>query len=285
MSRYYYSLNKDQSFTIRGTAKLLNIASSRYGGDWHSVPHTHNHTELFFIVSGKGQFLIQDQFFPVGINNLVIINPNVLHTEDSLNAQPLEYIVLGIDGIELANDENSNGQFSILDHMESVEISGCLRNILREMEQKNTGYEDVCQAYMEILIIRLMRSTTLSVPSEPQISSGNRQCAAVRRYIDLHFKEALTLDTLAEEAHMNKFYLSHTFKREYGVSPINYVISRRIRESRRLLSETDLPLSTIAQMLGFSSLSYFSQAFRKAEQLSPLEFRRKARRWAEGAAQ
>lgn len=273
MSRYYYSLNKDQSFTIRGTAKLLNIASSRYGGDWHSVPHTHNHTELFFIVSGKGQFLIQDQFFPVGINNLVIINPNVLHTEDSLNAQPLEYIVLGIDGIELANDENSNGQFSILDHMESVEISGCLRNILREMEQKNTGYEDVCQAYMEILIIRLMRSTTLSVPSEPQISSGNRQCAAVRRYIDLHFKEPLTLEQLAEESHMNKYYLSHAFKREYGTSPINYMISRRIEESKYLLAETDLSMTQIAQLLGFSSLSYFSQVFRRTQSVSPLEYR------------
>lgn len=273
MSRYYYSLNKDQSFTIRGTAKLLNIASSRYGGDWHSVPHTHNHTELFFIVSGKGQFLIQDQFFPVGINNLVIINPNVLHTEDSLNAQPLEYIVLGIEGIELANDENSNGQFSILDHMESVEISGCLRNILREMEQKNTGYEDVCQAYMEILIIRLMRSTTLSVPSEPQISSGNRQCAAVRRYIDLHFKEPLTLEQLAEESHMNKYYLSHSFKREYGTSPINYMISRRIEESKYLLAETDLSMTQIAQLLGFSSLSYFSQVFRRTQSVSPLEYR------------
>ena len=273
MSRYYYSLNKDQSFTIRGTAKLLNIASSRYGGDWHSVPHTHSHTELFFIVSGKGQFLIQDQVFPVGINNLVIINPNVLHTEDSLNAQPLEYIVLGIDGIELANDENSNGQFSILDHMESVEISGCLRNILREMEQKNTGYEDVCQAYMEILIIRLMRSTTLSVPSEPQISSGNRQCAAVRRYIDLHFKEPLTLEQLAEESHMNKYYLSHAFKREYGTSPINYMISRRIEESKYLLAETDLSMTQIAQLLGFSSLSYFSQVFRRTQSVSPLEYR------------
>ena len=273
MSRYYYSLDKDQAFTIRGTAKLLNIASSRYGGDWHSVPHTHSHTELFFIVSGKGQFLIQEHIFPVNANNLVIINPNVLHTEDSLNAQPLEYIVLGIDGIELATSVNSNGHFCILDHFESAEISSCLRNILREMEQKGTGYEDVCQAFMEILIIRLMRSTSLSVPSEPQMVSGNRQCAAVRRYIDLHFKETLTLEQLAEEAHMNKYYLSHAFKREYGVSPINYMISRRIEESKYLLAETDLSLSQIAQLLGFSSLSYFSQVFRRTQSVSPLEFR------------
>lgn len=273
MSRYYYSLNKEQSFTIRGTAKLLNVASSRYGGDWHSVPHTHNHMELFFIVGGKGQFLINDQLHPVDANNLVIINPNILHTEVSLNAQPLEYIVLGVEGVELAANNTSDVPFNILDRHESVEISGCLRNILREMEQKNTGYEDVCQAYMEILIIRLMRTTTLAVPSEPQAISTNRQCAAVRRFIDLHFKEPLTLEQLAEEGHMNKYYLSHAFKREYGISPINYMISRRIEESKYLLAETDLSMSQIAQLLGFSSLSYFSQVFRRSQEISPKEYR------------
>ena len=277
MGRYYYSIENDHAFTVRGSANLLNVASSRYGGDWHSVPHAHSHTELFFIVSGKGQFLIQDQIFPVGINDLVIINPNVIHTEDSLNAQPLEYIVLGIEGVELKTGTTNNGQFSILDQFESVEISSCLRNILRETEMKNTGYEDVCQAYMEILIIRLMRSTALAIPTEPQTVSANRQCAAVRRYIDLHFKEPLTLELLAEEGHMNKYYLSHAFKREYGVSPINYMISRRIEESKYLLAETDLSLSQIAQLLGFSSLSYFSQVFRKTQTMTPMEYRQNAR--------
>ena len=273
MSRSYYSLDREQAFTIRGTAKLLNVSSAKYGGDWHSVPHTHNHMELFYIVGGKGQFLIQDQLYSVDINNLVIINPNVIHTEVSLNAQPLEYIVLGIDGLELTAEEGFNGQFTILDHFESVEIAGCLRNILREMEQKNPGYEDVCQAYMEILVIRLMRTTALAVLTQPQQVSGNRQCAAVRRYIDLHFKEPLTLEQLAAEAHMNKYYLSHAFKREYGVSPINYMISRRIEESKYLLAETDLSMSQIAQLLGFSSLSYFSQVFRRTEAVSPKEYR------------
>ena len=273
MSRSHYSLNREQGFTIRGTAKLLNVASAKYGGDWHSVPHTHNHIELFYITGGNGQFLIEDQLYPVNANHLIIINPNVTHTEVSLNAQPLEYIVLGIEGIELAISDNSNGRFCILDHFESAEIHSCLRNILREMEMKNTGYEDICQAFMEILIIRLMRSTDLAVPAEPQIITGNKQCAAVRRYIDLHFKESLSLDQLAEEAHMNKYYLSHAFKREYGVSPINYMIGKRLDESKYLLSETDLSMSQIAQLLGFSSLSYFSQVFRRTQSVTPMEFR------------
>ena len=277
MSRSHYSLEQEKSFTIRGTAKLLNVASATYGGDWHSVPHTHNHMELFYIVGGKGQFLIEDQLHPVNVSNLVIINPNVTHTEVSLNAQPLEYIVLGVEGIELVAGETSNG-CSILDHFETMEVSSCLRNILREMELKNTGYQDICQAYMEILLIRLMRNIDLAVSADPQIGTGNRQCAAVKRYIDIHFKEALTLEQLADEAHMNKFYLSHAFKKEYGVSPINYMTSRRIEESKYLLAETDLSLSQIAQLLGFSSLSYFSQVFRRTQEISPMEYRQNNRR-------
>ena len=126
---------------------------------------------------------------------------------------------------------------------------------------------------MEILIIRLMRNIALAVPTESQVVSGNRQCASVKRYIDLHFKEALTLEQLAEDAHMNKYYLSHAFKREYGISPINYMITKRVEESKYLLAETDLSMSQIAQLLGFSSLSYFSQVFRRTQKTTPMEYR------------
>lgn len=277
MNRRYYNTEKDRAFTIRGTATLRNAASAIYGGDWHSVPHTHNHMELFYIVGGKGQFMIEDQMHPVNSSDLVIINPNVPHTEMSLNGQPFEYIVLGVEGIELVSGESANG-YSILDHFESMEVSTCLRNILREMEQKNTGYEDICQAYMEILLIRLMRIIDLAVSADPQMGTGNRQCAAVKRYIDIHFKEALTLEQLAEQAHMNKFYLSHAFKQEYGVSPINYMTSRRIEESKYLLAETDLSVSQVAQLLGFSSQSYFSQVFHRSQEISPMEYRQNNRR-------
>ena len=274
MSSSHYSLNKKKPYTIRGTAKLLSAASAKYSGDWHSVPHTHNHVEIFYIAGGKGQFLIEDKLYPVDTNTLVIINPNVVHTEISLNAQPLEYIVLGIEGIELGIPNSTTEQYFIFNRLDSTEVSTCMRNILWEMESKQTGYEDVCQAFMEILLIRLMRSTGLPAPAETQTVSDNRQCVAVRRYIDNNYKYPLTLEQLAAEAHMNKYYLSHVFKREYGVSPINYMISRRIDESKHLLEETDLSASQIAQMLGFSSSSYFSQAFRRAENISPTDYRK-----------
>lgn len=277
MSRNHYQLAQEQKNSVRGTVKLLNAARSRYEGDWHSVPHSHQHMELFYIVGGRGQFLIQGRLYPVLANQLVIINPGILHTEVSLNAQPLEYLVLGIEGIELAVDENASSGFSILEHIENAEITSCMRNTLREMEQQLNGYEEVCQAYTEILIIRLMRSTHLTIPSNPQTFPRNQQCAAVKRYIDQHFKEPLTLEQLAEEVHMDKYYLSHAFKREFGVPPIHYLIDQRIEESKYLLAETDLSLSQIGRLLGFSSLSYFSQVFRRTQKISPAEYRQKAK--------
>ena len=67
MSRSHYSLNKDQAFTIRGTAKLLNAASAKYGGDWHSVPHTHTHAELFYI---DGVEVILDEELALATDNI-----------------------------------------------------------------------------------------------------------------------------------------------------------------------------------------------------------------------
>lgn len=271
MSNRRYALDFYDEQDIRKKAKLLNVSSAKYGGDWHSIPHAHNYAELFYIVGGDGQFRIEDKLYPVKTNQMVIVNPNVIHTEVSYEAHPMEYIVLGIEGLELTMSRDQVSRYQILDDRGDGDILSCLRHILQETQLSQPGYETICQAYMEILILRLMRSTSFSVTTAP---TASHQCASVRHYIDTHYKEPLTLDILAEEAHVNKFYLAHAFKEEYGLSPINYMISRRIEESRYLLQETDMSMSQIARILGFSSASYFSQSFRRAEGISPIAYRK-----------
>lgn len=80
---------------------LLYISTSRYEGDWHSTPHAHHCTELFYVSSGKGSFLVNDDVFDVKADDLIIVNPNVMHTEMSRDESPLEYIVLGIEDCSL----------------------------------------------------------------------------------------------------------------------------------------------------------------------------------------
>lgn len=272
MSNRRYALDLSAENDIRSTARLKNISSARYGGDWHSIPHAHHYAELFYIVGGDGQFRIEDKLYPVQANQMIIVNPNVIHTEVSYEAHPLEYIVLGIEGLELSMSDTLESRFRLVDCRGGSDILTCLRHILQETQAAQPGYETICQAYMEILILRLMRTTRFSVtPGSP---SASNQCAAVRHYIDTHYKENLTLEVLAQQAHLNKFYLAHAFKEEFGMSPIHYMITRRVEESRYLLRETDMSMSQIARVLGFSSASYFSQSFRRAEGLSPMEYRK-----------
>lgn len=276
MSTNRYDLTPSSPGPVdRSTTKLLYVSTAKYGGDWHSMMHTHACTEIFYVVGGSGQFKIEEQIRPVAVDDMIIVNPNVEHTEVSLNQSPLEYIVMGVEGLEFAADEDGDDRFSVVNFRNSREdVLYSLRSLLGEIENKAAGYEIVCQDLLEVLLVRLMRRTDFSLTPAPPRKRASKECATVRRYIDGHFKENITLDLLSQLTHVNKYYMVHSFSKEYGVSPINYLISRRIEESRCLLSDTDHSLSQISHMLGFSSPSYFSQSFRRLDGLTPMEYRK-----------
>ena len=258
---------------------LLYISKCRFGGDWHSTPHTHNCTELFYCVRGNGQFNIAGTLYNVSPDDLVIVNPMVEHTELSLNANPLEYVVLGVDGVEFLFNQH-NESFTKMNCRDSREdILVLFQKLLREVDEQLDGCETVCQDLLEVLMIWLIRANNFSVRPNT-VKQGSKECAAAKRYLDEHFAENITLDALAEVTHVNKYYLSHTFAREYNISPINYLIRKRIEESKSLLRSTDYSLSQISSAMGFSSASYFSQSFRKLENTSPTEYRRSQRKLA-----
>lgn len=273
MSMNRYNLEKSAT---PGKAALCYISSAKYDGDWNSYLHTHTCAELFYVVGGRGQFRIEDKIYPVSVGDLVVINPYVMHTETSLDAAPLEYIVLGVDGLELTARDHQINQFYMA-NFRNGDALFYLRDMLREMEAAAPGHEAVCQDILDILIRRLTRSPGFSAELVPAPTQASKESAIVRRYIENHFKESITLDLLANTAHINKYHLAHIYTKDYGISPISYLLSLRIQESRYLLQSTDLPLAQIARIIGFSSPSYFSQSFRRAEGVSPTEYRQRLR--------
>lgn len=267
----------------RSRVKLLYVSTAKYGGDWHSTLHTHDCTEIFYVVGGSGKFNICGKLLPVSTDDMVIVNPKVEHTEVSYNKRPLEYIVLGVEGLEYSAGEDADERWFMTNLQSTREpLLHALREMLKEIELKDEGYELICQDLLEVLVLRLMRQTGLSfLTKKPEHrrpgSKPSKECATVRHYIDNHFKENINLNLLSELVHVNKYYMVHSFTKEYGISPINYLISRRIEESKYLLGDTDHSLSQISHMLGFSSPSYFSQSFRRLEGMSPMEYRKTSR--------
>lgn len=278
MSNNRYDVILPTEHSVGNQAKLIYVTSAKYGSDWQSILHTHYCSELFYVVEGKGQFQIEDKLFPVSVNDLVIINPNVQHTETSLGATPLKYIALGVEGLELKSpdtDDAIESNFCIVNFKNIRDtILFYLQHMLVEIRQKSPGYEIVCQDCMEILVVLLSRQTNFSTTLVPVDKNVSRLCSTVMRYINSHYKENLTLVSLAEMAHVSKYHMVHAFTKEYGISPINYMISKRVEEACTLLETTDYSLTVISRILGFSSPSYFSQAFKREKNCSPLKWRK-----------
>lgn len=162
MSHINYSFNQDDDSLPRDKMKLRNIASTRYSGDWPSIPHSHSYAELFYIVDGAGQFQINDRLFPVRAHQLVVVNPNVIHTEVSLESHPLEYIVLGIEGLEFTISDTSEGSFCVYTFDGNNDVLPCMRKILTEMQNRESNFQILCQAYMDIIVVQLMRNASVS---------------------------------------------------------------------------------------------------------------------------
>ena len=87
-----------------------------------------------------------------------------------------------------------------------------------------------------------------------------RPVAAAVEYIETHYPEGLSLDTLSEQCFVSKFHLSHEFRRQVGLSVHQYILDRRLRAARELLLRGEAP-SRVAPRCGFGDYPGFYRAF------------------------
>ena len=256
--------------------QLESITKSKYDSDWHSTLHTHPFTELFYVVDGKGEFNIQSQRFPVKPNDFVIINPQVEHTELSSPDEPLEYIVLGIRGLSFSNltPVSEGGHpfsfFNLRD--EQKDILRYLNAMVQEATSQQMSYELVCHNLLEILLIKILRHQHFDLEVGKQ-SKATKDISFIKHYLETYYHESIQLEDLASMTHLSRFYISHSFKKEIGMSPMEYLIDIRIKESKILLRTTNYSISQVADIVGFTTPTYFSKQFRKSTGISPTDYR------------
>lgn len=95
----------------------------------------------------------------------------------------------------------------------------------------------------------------------------------VKRYISRHIDYDLSRDTIANQVFLNPDYLSRIFKKETGYSISDYVQNERMNLAKELLSQTNMPISSIAAAVGHTNFSHFARIFKKHADLGPTEYR------------
>ncbi|MBQ8803230.1 MAG: helix-turn-helix transcriptional regulator [Tyzzerella sp.] len=126
------------------------------------------------------------------------------------------------------------------------------------------------------LFLRILQNGHYSGNTEAVPSSKHRisQIKAVLEYMELHYKEEITLDDLGNIANMNPRYLCRIFKQITSLSPMDYVNYLRIEQTCTLLTTTTLPIIEIALDCGFNDCSYFTRVFKKRKGMTPREYRK-----------
>lgn len=125
---------------------------------------------------------------------------------------------------------------------------------------------------LNVLLTLLMESSwhrgySSNAPKKMDISS-------VKSFLDEHYKEKLSLESVASHFFIDKHYLARLFKEHYGVTLVTYLQQVRITHAKRMLRFTDKSIEEIGLECGIGELNYFSRVFKKLEGVSPSEFRR-----------
>lgn len=95
----------------------------------------------------------------------------------------------------------------------------------------------------------------------------------MKEYLDSHYSTKITLDGLADQYYINKYYLTKVFKEQYGQSITNYLLNVRITKAKQLLRFSEKSVEEIGLEVGLGAPHYFSQTFKSVEGVPPSKYR------------
>ena len=117
--------------------------------------------------------------------------------------------------------------------------------------------------------------TTESVDIVNDLSGHTFSLHEVKTYLEQNWAKRISLDELADEFYISKYYLTRLFKSRYGVSILNFLTELRITHAKQKLRFTGGSIESISHECGFDDQNYFARTFKKVEGITPSEYRRK----------
>ncbi len=244
---------------------------------YHSILHAHQSlAEILLICGGEGRFLVGETFYDVKAGDLLLYNSGVVHDEFYSPENALSAYCAAITGLRLPGlRENafvSDGAPALFHTGEEAEDLILLMDMMyRYLLEDRPGCEALCRHLMLALLSRVHQLT--GDAREQEDAEPKTLGRQVQAFIDAHFSEPLTLQDMGKALHVSPYYLSHVFKEASGYSPTQYLLRRRIGEAQNLLISTDLPMSKIAERVGFETQNYFNLQFSKHVGMPPKKYR------------
>ncbi len=253
--------------------KILYLNRFKPGMLYTHILHTHPFVELFYVLSGEGFFMKDEDKIAIKKGDLMIINPGTKHCEYSSEENPLEFFVFAFTDISFELNESSAEYILISESAErqiSLDVGKLFRKIYEELCDEKEYYLNMIRNYFEQLIIAISRNEGITLHIAHNNVSQN--VAICMQYIDDNINKKLTLDDLAKVACVNKYTLIRQFKKEIGQTPLNYIADKKIKKAIELLYFKEESVEKIAEKLGFINITHFYQMFKRVTGRTPSSY-------------
>ena len=254
--------------------------------NWFYNFHTHDtNAEIIYVQGGHGIYTLDNVSYSATAGTLIVINPGVMHSLTSDPQDALDAWTLALTGFHLPDLETgqiiSPASYPLMYPREQA--SCFLQNfqlILQQHQQKPAYFAETAHAAAKTILYMAYQLGCISGQAEPRRGSAEslQRSAFIMKvisYMDKHFSETITLERLSDVFHVSAGHISHTMTQECGISPINYLISRRLGEAQWLLLTTDDSIRDIAEHVGYENIHHFSKLFEKRIGMRPQSFREK----------
>lgn len=247
--------------------------------------HFHYNNEIIFVTHGSLVMNFEGVSCPVKANQLIVISSLAIHTLEKVSNDcsriiyrfSSEFLFDAIKDPSLMIIFNRSSNLSIpiftLTGNKIVIFKELFSLLQMEFNTKHDLFENRCQVFLSTLLIILYRvdSSLFMKNKNPTITKIYK----IQSYLNQHYKKSITIEHISKEFSISKSYLEHNFIEVTGLSIKRYIIRTRIVQAKKLLCCSDKNISEISEELGFYDSNYFIKQFKKLEQITPLQYRKK----------
>lgn len=254
---------------------------------FEGVPvHQHDFYEVYYFIGGSVEYSVEGRTYELKSGDLLLINPLELHQPRiAPDQQDYERIVLWINKNYLSelcfNKTSLTRCFdsSIPDHtnllrptkIQQTYISAMLTELINESKNDSYAVEIASEAILLRFLVELNRLTIDSSSALRKDEASSSIIPDVLEYINKHFCEKLTLNEIADEFFVSKYYLSHAFNNAVGTSVHRYIVLKRLIHAKQMLL-SGIKSTTAATNCGFNDYAGFYRAFTAEYGVTPTEF-------------
>jgi len=246
--------------------------------------HFHDEYELYYLCAGSRFYFIDKQTYLIESGSLVLINKQQIHKTSPSDSLFHDRILIEFHEASLPHLKSLNIDLKAffnryegvvkLRKSEQVIIENYFKTIFNEFNKKQAHYEALVQLKLSEMLIYISRILPTHSPPTHDQSPQQQKVNEISDYIASNYSKPLTLSNLANQFFLNKSYLCRIFKEITGFTVNEYIYITKLKKAKELLSNTDWPISKIANTLGYSSLTYFERIFKKYTETTPLRYRK-----------